>query len=206
MSRWLRLTRLAVIATVALASPAFSDVLDQNQPTPIGGMWRMAAVEGSGLMGATFTAGIAGNLSRLELGLARVGNPGAVTVKIYTTDAGGLPLQYLGSVSVPSSPMHAYQDDFDFPLYSIDVSSLQIRMQPGTRYGYALNTTVNDGVSNYLMVAGTEADVYPEGSYYVTGAQGMYIYPQHDGVFRTWVDAAVPTDSKTWGAVKALYR
>src|SRR5690349_2061551 len=70
MSRWLRLTRLAVIATVALSSPAFSDVLDQNQPTPIGGMWRMAARDGNGLMGATFTAGISGILSRLELGLA----------------------------------------------------------------------------------------------------------------------------------------
>ena len=207
MSRWLRLTRLAVIAIALLATPAFSDVLDQSQPTPMGGMWRMAARDGNGVMGATFTAGLAGNLSRLEVGLARVGNPGSLTVTIFTTNQDGLPLQSLGSVTVPSAPVHGYQNDLDFPLYSVDLSALRIRMTAGTRYAYALNTSIADGTENYLMVAGTEGDVYQDGGYYVTGQQGnTYIYPQHDGVFRTWLDAAVPTDSKTWGAVKALYR
>lgn len=206
MSRWLRLTRLAVIAIVALASPAFSDVLDQSQPTPIGGMWRRAALDGSGITGATFTAGLSGRLTRIELGLARMGDPGTLTLTIFATDASGLPVTALGSTPIASGAVHAYQDDLEFPLYDIDLSSLAINMVPGTRYAYALNSSVQDGSANYLMVAGTEGDVYAQGGYYVTGSQGVYIYPQHDGVFRTWVEGATPTESRTWAAVKALYR
>ena len=205
MSRWLRLTRLAVIATVALASPAISDVLDQSQPTPLGGMWRKAALQGSGIMGATFTAGLSGQLTRLELGLARVGDPGTLTLTIFTTDDEGLPVAPLGSVAVASGPVHAYQNDLVFPLHEIGVGSLAIAMTPGVRYAYALNSSVQND-AHYLMVAGTEGNVYEPGGYYVTGASGVYIYPQHDGVFRTWVDAATPVSPSTWGKVKALYR
>lgn len=205
MSRWLRLTRLAALATVLSATPALSDVLDQSQPTPIGGMWRKAALHGAGITGATFTAGIAGRLSRLEVGLARVGDPGAMTLTIYSTDAGGLPVTPLGSVTVSSSPVRAWQDDDQFPLHEINVEAMNLTLAPGTRYAYALTSAVQ-GETDYVMVAGTEEDVYTQGGYYVTGSQGVYIYPQHDGVFRTWVDAAVPVQPGTWGRVKALYR
>lgn len=199
-------SRLALMATLAFASPAFAEVLDQEQPYAIGGMWRPAAVSGAGITGATFTAGVAGPLTRLDVGLARMGDPGTLTLTLFSTDEDGLPLTALGGTQLASAGVHVYQDDGQFPLYSIDLSALGIGVAPGARYAYALSATVQDGVSNFLMVAGTEGDVYVPGGFYVTSDEGLYIYPQHDGVFRTWVDAAVPAARSTWGAVKALYR
>lgn len=206
MRRRLAVTRLALTASLALATPALAEVVDQEQPFAIGGMWRTAALEGSGITGATFTAGIAGQLTRLEVGLARVGDPGTLTLTVFSTDANGLPSVALGSTQLSSSGVHVYENDGQFPLLSIDLSSLALGMASGVRYAYALTSSVQDGSSNYLMVAGTEGDVYQPGGYYVTGTQGVYIYPQHDGVFRTWVNAVTPAARSTWAAVKALYR
>lgn len=206
MVRWLRFSRLAVVATLGLASPAWSDILDQSQPTPIGGMWRFARTTELGSTGATFTAGLTGPLTRVAIGLGRVGDPGTLTLTLFSTNAAGLPLAVLGSKQVPSADVAEYQDDGGFPLFTIDVEDLRISVTTGTRYAYGLATSTFDGQTNFLMVAGTEGDVYDNGGYWVTGQQGPYIYPEHDGVFQTWVQAAVPAVGTTWGAVKALYR
>lgn len=202
MSRWFRAVPLALFAALATATPAAPAVLDQSQPTPMGGMWRSMLKT----PGATFTAGLAGQLTQLEIGVARLGNPGDFRVTIYTTDQDGLPASELGSVVLASDAVPAFVDDHTFALFEVDVAALGITVTPGRRYAYGLSAAGADGVANDLRLAGTEGDAYAAGHYWVTGQSGVYIYPQHDGMFRTWVEGATGAEATTWATLKKLFR
>src|SRR5438477_6663349 len=107
-----RTARVAAVICLGLAisvgTAAGAGVLDQSQNDVSAGYEAMPAP--SFWLAQTFTAGLTGNLGRVDLFLARNGSPGDLTVQIRST-SGGTPSDTIlatATVSQSSLPLDGY--------------------------------------------------------------------------------------------------
>jgi hypothetical protein len=133
-------------------------------------------------VGQSFTVGITGKLSRIEVLLAKaLSPPGDVTLTAYST-SNGVPATALGSASVPASAVSATT-----PTYvSFDVSSFQIPVQTDDVMAFALS---NPGSGLFLMPYESMPSHYGGGNgmYRFTSGSAWEPQPTFDYGFRTYV-------------------
>lgn len=183
--------RVSFVLALFLCSAAWAaPMLDQYQITTDGG----AAFADGLSRGQTFTAGLSGKLTQVDLGMdigfggnPRPDYPSTVEVRTIASD---LPTDtILGSVFMP--------DGFSYGWNSIDFSSQNVQVVTGTTYAIVV---WNDEVppagpigpeySNWLRV-NWDGTSYPAGQLVTDTGTGWYFGPgQADAQFRTYVDPA----------------
>ena len=189
-------TMIAVV--VVLAPRAASAQAVEDQYDLIGDInW---AIHSSSDIGQVFTAGIAGQLTGIELGLGRCATPtDPMILKILTTSGGTpLPNPVLAMVAIPNSSIPEGSPPTDLVLGSImgtyvDLTGFGITVQSGIQYAFRLSTAGG----NCYAVRGDTAANYPGGQRFTN-----WTLQTSDLVFKTFNDeqatSSIPTMS-VWG-------
>ena len=144
-------------SSVGLAAPASAaSVLDQSS-TSIGGVW-FAMLDSSQYEYQTFTAGITGPLSRVELKLLRGGSPTTVVVGIRavlngTPSANDLTSEVVAGTSIPDSQTGNVTVNFTNP---INVTS-------GSQYAISLHDCTGCSGSASIAWFASASNVYAGG-------------------------------------------
>ena len=154
---------IIAIATILAPRPASAQaVVDQADLT--GSInW---AIHGSSDIGQVFTAGIAGQLSGIELAVGRCSIPTDPMILEILTTSGGVPLPapVLASVEIPNGSIPVSAPPTDLVLGSItgtyvDLTGFRVTVQAGIQYAYRLSTAGG----NCYAVRGDTAANYPGG-------------------------------------------
>ncbi len=189
---------------MSLAVPAAvlaAEALDQFQEVTNGSFafYQPQGDASAGVKGAaqTFTAGMSGSLSRIELNLARAEFPpdfmttDGVSLEVHATDPGGALLAT--SVVVPSAavPVHPAFAWIGFTF------AAPASVTAGQTYAIVLppDVTVNDQFDPTYLWAGTPTDVYANGMAWDRYGVDPTWYPYANGddrTFRTYVDESEP--------------
>jgi hypothetical protein len=166
--------------TLAYVIPSY---LDQSNTTPNSNV--------SGELAQTFTAGQSGPLSRVDLWVASLNNPGggSMSLSIYPTDGAGTPvttgtaLATSGTTLVPYSATTAAWVSFTFGSpYSVTA---------GTMYAIVFNA----GGGANIWASGSDTDAYSRGAAWIsTPSWVLHAHPL-DFDFRTYLQDSVTTTS-----------
>ncbi len=180
---WHSIALLTLMATLLSApgSDFAAEVLDQQSifPSAIGD-----SVADYSEIGQTFTVGITGKLTRVEVYSAKFpGAAGNAVLTVYNT-SGGLPNQALGSASIGSDAFSANAPTF----VSFDVSSFQIPVHQNDLMAFAVSLASGFGAQFVLpyndqnpYAAGRAVLRYSGGSWQVQNES-------RDRSFKTYVD------------------
>lgn len=177
-------TVVAVALVLFLCAGAWAGpVLDQEQSTQNGG----SAYNASRSLAQTFTAGLSGKLSSIDLGFSSSDPTYPTTIEIRTT-ALGLPTDtVLGSISPTGGFVYGWN--------SIDFSGENIFVNAGTMYSFVLSSDEPQGsYSNWLQVR-WDATAYLAGRFFEDVGSGWNPYlsmGEADAQFRTYVDVGNP--------------
>jgi hypothetical protein len=195
-----KITLVSLAALLALSgSQASGDVLDQSVSGPTTSYYSDINKGVTPVLMETFTAGISGTLSRVNLpvyedllynGSTPIGlyNSG-ITVSILDAN-----FNVLGTVSVPStdiSPISAINPASVFDL-SVDVSGLGIQVTAGQQYAVGVtpttvvSTTLGGNGLDWVSTANTYAGGEPLISY-AGGTPGTFFSTENDLEFQTYV-------------------
>ncbi len=183
---------IAAGLVLVLSGAAWADLVDQQQTAQSGGLKFGSAQT----VGQTFTAGLSGQLTSIDLGMYGDFFTGAPpvypsTVEIRTT-ASNMPTDtVLGSVYMASGFTNGWN--------SIDLSSENIMMTADTMYSIVLR---NDEVRQYIgyytdaVYVKWDPTAYPDGQLVVNNGSGWFVFTnfmsqQGDAQFRTYVDTTV---------------
>jgi hypothetical protein len=182
---------LTVVLVFAANNAQAVEALDQQNDV---GMSATAdtATPFSQEVGQTFTVGVAGTLSRIELQINRMfGSDGSAILTVYNT-TGGVPNASLGTASLSTALIppgtYAYQ--------SFDISSFAILVNLGDVLAYGIRSS---GEAGYALRSTFTSDTYAGGETKWRGLgppPGAWnsFSPSHDNGFKTYVNA---TDSIT---------
>lgn len=147
---------------------------------------------GLGVLSQTFTAGLTGTLTRIDLAL--VGSPfsradGGFTVSLRTPASVELFSTYV-SYAAPPNVFSANWTDIP----SFDLSAAAIAVSAGQQFSIVISADLLDDPSgvSWLHGAGGVPFSYAGGDGYVSFFGGTPIASGRDMGFRTYVDAAVP--------------
>jgi hypothetical protein len=188
----LRFVRSVVIALfMGFKFTAAAEVLDQQNdvsPSAVadstsGGFQEIAQ---------TFTVGVTGTLSRIEVQInwPGFGSPGDAILNVYHT-SDGVPNDRVGGCSIPSSGIPST----GFGFQSFDVSSFAIPVSAGEVLAFGITSSEN----TYIFVRSTfDHSTYAGGESFhralrPTGPWGNFT-PTHDNGFKTYVLAAAGID------------
>jgi hypothetical protein len=171
---------LLLFAAAAQAAP----VLDQEH-APVGNFGALAVANDRTVF-QTFTVGIAGALTRIDVQVARQTlTTQNLDFSLWSTDAAGLPKTVLATASLPVT---AFGEPFSFPFVSFDLGS-GVPVAVGDVLAIALNSQERNDLPppapsvRYLWQYGGQ---YPRGAASVQVGSGLF--PQTEDVhFRTFV-------------------
>lgn len=177
--------RASFVLALLLCSAAWAaPVLDQSQI-----IWNSSVPLGDGnILGQTFTAGLSGKLTGVELGMNTISAAVPIsgypfTVEVRTT-ASHLPTDtILASVLMPDGCSSGWN--------SIDFSSQNVHLVAGTKYAIVVwddDVPSAEGYSNRLR-CNTDGNSYPGGQRVLSTPFGWYPTAS-DIQFRTYVDTA----------------
>jgi hypothetical protein len=164
---------------LAIATPTY---LDQSSTT--------ISSDVSGKFAQTFTAGQSGPLSRVDLLMASLNNPGgdSLSVSIYPTDGAGKPvttgtaLATSGSAAVPYSATTGSWISFSFASpYSVTAGTM-----------YAIAFTTNGGLVA-VFAWGSDSDAYAGGAAWVANPSWSHQTAPVDFDFRTYLEDSITT-------------
>jgi hypothetical protein len=183
--------RMLTFACMALLSGSLgaAEVLDQQNDVT-GSATADSTASGGQELAQTFTVGVDGTLSRIELQLSRPSftTSGAVMLNVYNT-SGGQPNESLGTASLPWDAVSPTGYGFQ----SFDVSSFEIPVQEGDVLAISIKAE-----TLFFWRSTFNLDPY-------AGGESMYrvlnsppgpwtsFSPSHDYGFQTYVDAMDPT-------------
>jgi hypothetical protein len=171
---------LLLFATAAEAAP----VLDQEH-APVGNFGALAVASDRTVL-QTFTVGITGALTRIDVQVARQPLTTAnLDFSLWSTDAGGLPKVLLATASVPPAALAA---PFLFPFVSFELASA-VPVEEGEVLAIALNSNEPNDLP---PPAPSTRYLWQYGGEYLRGALalqiGSAVFPQAgDAHFRTFV-------------------
>jgi len=174
---------LSVRPDVSLAAAT----LDQSQTASDG----YAAIQFFGDEGQTFTAGITGNLSQVDLELSRTGSPGDLIVQIQTV-SGGVPSgTILASTTVAEASV--IESDVSFDWISVPLSA-PVGVTAGTQYAIVLTAPAAPPCCDGYKWAALFQDVYPGGTLVQRSGRGAAweSIPSVDFAFKTYVTLLGP--------------
>ncbi len=180
--RKLLLFALVAVGMCALAMPAAADTIDQNQPS---GPVYMAAFAQLDL--AQSFKQTNDNISGAGI-LLQAGVGGTDNVRISVWDA--LPNQ--GGTMLAEANAQGTAGQW------VDVYWNAIPITPATEYFLVFDGNLT------LGIAGDTNNPYPHGCVYANS--GFQQFPSFDYAFRTYYSDVTPTETTTWGGIKALYR
>jgi hypothetical protein len=179
----------AVLIALVARSASAVEVLDQQYDV---GMSSFAdtAFPFSAEVGQTFTVGVAGTLSRIEVQINRFNNLGGSAILTVYNTAAGVPTTSLGTASLST----ALIPPTGFAYQSFDVSSFAIPVSIGNMLAFGIKSS---GDSGYFVRAVPEFSTYAGGKSKFRstgpppGAWQDYNF-EHDNGFKTYVNAAAP--------------
>ncbi len=187
------ITLLAALSIGGTASVTAAPIIDQSQAATDGGVAFWSDLQ----QAQTFTAGITGQLTQLDvpLGLSRgVGFTGDETAYISLVEWGtNMPGTVLGSTSVLLSGASTLQ--------SLDLTSENIFLTAGSMYAFVLSNDLTyynlpDPYRNTGIQVQWSTDPYTEGSLWTRYSTGWAERSGTDTVFTTYVNASpVPAPS-----------
>jgi probable HAF family extracellular repeat protein len=203
-SRFLVLGVLGVIFAIIsmlAAGAARGDVLDQANDEAVTDVISFSEINIPYDFAQTFTVGLSGQLSRIELDVWRK----SVTTQNLRVDirrtVAGTPVasdsQALGVVTLPPSavpiePIHSFPYVPQFT--SIDFSSFNIQVHSGDVLAIALHCDATDYYHGYLWHTSNQGvDNYPRGTEFGRYNGGAWYAPQYDCAFHTFVTVPEPS-------------
>lgn len=161
--------------------------LDQSQTTADG----YAAIQFTNDEAQTFTAGIIGNLSQVDLELSRTGSPGDLVVQIRTV-SGGVPSgTILASMTVAEASVTLSDVSFDW--ISVPLSA-PVAVTAGTQYAIVLTAPAAPPCCDGYKWAASFQDPYPGGTLAQLSGSGAawQSIPSVDFAFKTYVTPLGP--------------
>lgn len=166
---------LALLAS----SPSMAvDVLDQSNEATVAGTDSLT--QSLPYVGQTFTAGLAGPLSKVDVSVGRAAATTDLTVEIRAT-SGGLPTgPALSSVTMPYGDIGASRSWITFTFVS------PITVTSGVEYAIVLTSPVGAG-TGYNFTA-TSDSAYPDGRWVQSSNGTSWNTNNQDIWFRTYVD------------------
>lgn len=181
---------LAAFFSVAGVACAQTACLDQSYvPTATNGL----EVTASQSVTQTFTVGLGGQLTRVEIALVNWhrGQPTQpLVVDLVATDASGVPTGApLASVTLAPAMVPPTRG----PL-AIDLTPFGIQVLPGEIYGIALSSAAAPRGATYAWWGEAPSTAYPGGQVFIRGTTSLSSW---DLAFRTWV--AVPAGATSYG-------
>ena len=178
--------------------------LDQSQTASEG----YGAIQYFGEQAQTFTAGMSGNLSQVDVALSRVGFPGDLVVQIRTVSAGVPTTTIIASAMVAEASVIASETAFDWISVPIGPS---VGVTSGTEYAIVLAAPGAPQCCSAFKWAVSWLNPYPGGTMaQLSGRNGSWAaLPGVDFAFRTFVTPLGPiskdqckNDSwKVWGFI-----
>ena len=180
-------------ATMAGAPAAHAEsVLDQ---TSGGSGGSNTTVAPPFVVGQSFTAGMTGSLTRIDVLVQKYGSPGDLTLSLFATDGAGLPSgSPLTSAVMPASAF----DEFSWRrrLASVPLSPAP-RVAAGTRYAFVLSGGI-DGNSDFYSALYSSSP-YGGGERLVCRrVEACQADPGVDLSFSTYVDPGPGSDRTLW--------
>ena len=218
MHRRTHVVLMLSIALIAFAPgiTAAAETIDQSQE--LGGdfdaFYQPSGCPSAGVKGAaqTFTAGLSGNLTGVDLLLAKASwttDPKTISIEIHAgTPSGALLATSLPvpAAGIPLGPSHAWMR-FSFaapaPVSAGQVYAIVLPPDLGT-YSEVDPTFLWTGVFADAYLNGVTWDEYCSDG--IVAPFQSYVFGS-DRTFRTYVTpTATPTARASWGALKTLYR
>ena len=189
------LAAFAAALSFITVSKAPAAVLDQFQ---LDGTEQNQAIHSIRPVGQTFTAGITGTLSSIELSLFESGDGGDLFLEILDFSGGDLTTApSLGSVSIAEgdlgpSPQSLLENSVTATLF--DLSGLGIDVMAGSEYAFRLTSprVLENGVNLYAIRTAIFSDFYTDGAYFVGTS-----FTGGDAAFKISV-APIPLPAGLW--------
>ena len=197
------ITATAFLFTLATTPVLAVEVLDQQNDVGMSATADSAspfAVE----TGQTFTVGVAGTLSRIELQINKLfGTGGSAILNVYNT-SGGVPLTSLGTASLNEASIPSG----GFAYQSFDVSAFAIPVNVGELMAFTIKSS---GEAGYGLRSTFTLDTYAGGESkwrVLSTPPGAWqsFSPSHDNGFKTYVlpsAIGTPGDFNDDGSVDA---
>ncbi len=184
----LAMTAAACLALLTAAHVlAAGPVLDQAQTS---GDSDAALCISPQLAAQTFTAGLTGSLTRIDLLIRWVGSPGPLSVEIRTTSNGQPTTKSVATAAVGTQAAAENVKTW----VSIPVSAPIVA---GTKYAIVVSSpslAANVGPCTIFWAWGTSTtDAYASGTEFVTGDASTWIPLSGDFEFKTYVTPSMPT-------------
>ena len=174
---------LALFVLGAQSADAAPILVDQQYVPIIGNA--NAVIAGSPSLVQTFTVGIAGLLSSVEVQIARGAPPGdSITLSIVDAPGGTPDI----SVVLASAFISPSQVTRDYAFVPVDLSATMLEIVVGQQLGIHLTTSPIGGLNTYTW-RGDSPGLYAEGRGFFRGSSPPST--ERDFGFRTYVDARI---------------
>lgn len=181
-----------VAALLATSNPAGAAAALDQQQVDAGGAPAGAGTAGNNFdftAAQTFTAGVSGRLTKVELFLERLdATTGALTVELRTVDGGGAPTAtVLASSALPAASVSESAGAFVPVSFSVPASVVA-----GIKYAVVAQTTTG----TFYFVATSSGDKYAGGAGFIMSTEnpGNWVGFGADLAFKTYVDSAPAFD------------
>jgi energy-converting hydrogenase Eha subunit A len=172
------------------ARPEFSTLLDGTLDQS------QSVSDGYGFFGffmqqaQTFTAGLTGNLSQVDVELSRIGSPGSITVQIRTVSSGVPSNTILASATIAESSVSAISSGW----ISVPLTP-SVAITAGTQYAIILAAPATPPCCDGYQWAVSFQDPYAGGTFaHLQGRNGSWqVLAAVDNTFKTYVTPLGPS-------------